>query len=394
NDTPATEEPKPPVPGEAASNMKLEGYDSGAIGGEWVLARMKEVNQWPPVVPALLPDQPNYNASQFTHPDTGEKIQNPCEDVAEIRRNMIMVVARLNSIVVNGSKELQTASAAGLVDGIYFRESMGFRQRCTQLLEMSLQFAVQSRQHRLVCTLVECLTMFKIGINSCHTPGAVNWFRAAIQKQYGPEGIPSIKIMKGSIISPNQPLVAKGDEAVLTLEFERPHAQAFLQSKIAAAKVQNLSEDQQKQFLSAYREPWWFILTAVNEDDQTQETPEQKQTRITMEKASAKRMGKPYVEKEEEPKKMMKEVMVLAWPLVVQGQDIGKKEYKVQIKFGAPPEAGRWTFYCKIKSSEFIGSDVMAKIAIRVVEKDEQAAAKKAATEKIEKEELDKITAE
>ena len=138
-----------------------------------------------------------------------------------------------------------------------------------------------------------------------------------------------------------------------------------------------------------------------------------------MEKASAKRMGKPYVEKEEEvsrlhdehspffclciqltplppaqPKKMMKEVMVLAWPLVVQGQDIGKKEYKVQIKFGAPPEAGRWTFYCKIKSSEFIGSDVMAKIAIRVVEKDEQAAAKKAATEKIEKEELDKITAE
>ena len=42
--------------------------------------------------------------------------------------------------------------------------------------------------------------------------------RISNSAQYGPEGIPSIKIMKGSIISPNQPLVAKGDEAVLTLE--------------------------------------------------------------------------------------------------------------------------------------------------------------------------------
>ena len=55
------------------------------------------------------------------------------------------------------------AGSKGLIDKTYFQATAEFRQRAGPLLEKTLQMAVALRSYRLTKTIIEAVTMFKIG---------------------------------------------------------------------------------------------------------------------------------------------------------------------------------------------------------------------------------------
>jgi len=371
------------------NEIKIEGFDKGAIGVKWVLDKLTAAKVWPPRIPCLTKNSPTFIGEMKRE---GEEID-PIVDVKEIRKNVIMLTARLNSMVINQHPELRAASEKGLVDSLYFKESMMFRERVGLLLEASLRYALQSRQHRLACTIIECVTMFKIGIPSAVNPQMVKWFRTMIQRQYGPGVIPSLKIVNCGIATPNETTVAANDETLLTIEFERTHAEAFLKNKLAICAQRKMDP---KQFLSTYREGWWVVVTAVNHDEPVEVKTEKKRDDFekALLEASARRTGQPVPtddngEPQFETKKVLQEVLVLAHPMIL--TDVGKKNIVFKAKFRAPPKAGRYTFRAKFKSSEFIGSDNAVDINVRVLTEEEaKAKAKEDDSEKDgEKEEED-----
>jgi len=281
-------------------------------------------------------------------------------------RCLVMLVARLNSMLINTHPELRVASEKGLVDTVYFKESMMFRERIGLLLESSLRFAFSSRQHRLATTIIECVTMFKIGIPSSNNPQLLQWFSQNIQRQYGPGVKPALKVTHAKVHTPNETTVAVNDEAELEINFDRTHAKAFLAQKLAICKQRNLEP---KQFLSTYKEGWWIVLTAINQNEIVNPPDDFSHA---LEAASARRMGQPVPEKK---KPMMIERMVLGFPMIL--NDVGREKISLKAKFKAPPNPGLYFFYAKIKSQEFIGCDCMAKIGVKVLSKAEAEALSK-----------------
>jgi len=76
--------------------LSLEGIDEGVIGQQWVEDRLVDLKVWPPKLPE--------NAGTFKDNSTG-KVVSPLDHPA-VRKNILMTMGRLNSVVLNTNPEL------------------------------------------------------------------------------------------------------------------------------------------------------------------------------------------------------------------------------------------------------------------------------------------------
>ena len=184
------------------STEKIEGVDEGVIGIKWVEDVLVEIGAWPPKIPCLTPGSPSYVGALPKAPDGSvvAVLNSP-----PVRRNMVMIVARINAIKLNTRPELRAAAekvrrrgdegwreersdealqisqhcsnamstsllrsslSQGLIDGGYFQESMRFRMKISMMFEACLRVATMQKSATLAHTVISTVSMFKIGVNS------------------------------------------------------------------------------------------------------------------------------------------------------------------------------------------------------------------------------------
>lgn len=304
--------------------IKLEDVDDGVLGQKWVLNVLKETGSWPP---------------KDVSPDLFKS------DAAT--KNLVMLLGRLNSQVLNNHPQLTNASQKQLLDSIYFRNTVEFRQRTGLLLEAALRIATTTRSYPLAKTLIEAVTMFKIG---CPDNSKFVWFHDIIKKQYGV--IPSLIIEDKEIVTDGEDEVATGDTAALKLTMERVHAEGFTKGKILQAQKQNIPPTVA---LNSFQEGWWVLVRAekIKELDGTD-----------LKTSQAKHV--PKVEMPEgmklSPEKLAeyhtgyeKDVLLACQPTIV--SNVAQKKGKIKVLFKTPLEPGKYKFYVDVKSQEFLGCD-------------------------------------
>lgn len=306
---------------EMLSTEKIEGVDEGVIGIEWVRGVLEKKGAWPPKIPCLTEGSSSYMGALPPGPD-GRTID-PLAS-SPVRRNMIMMVARMHSMALNTHPDLQKAAKEGKIDGRYFQESLKFRMKTSLLLEASLRVASQKKSAELARTVVETVAMYKIGVEDPTSTEAVNWFRDAVQMQYGQGNTPGIVVHKAIIETEDEDEVATNDVTTLTLDIERTHAEAFTKQKVMLCQKQGLDPNQE---LSKYREGWWIVVSAKRDGDD--------------------------------------EKLTICWPVIV--QRIDRKRTTVGIKFKAPAEPGNYEFRIDVKSQEFLGCDAVKKVNVKVI---------------------------
>ena len=234
-----------------------------------------------------------------------------------VRRNMIMMIARQNSQHLNTHIELQKAAKDGNIDGRYFQESLKFRMKTSLLLEACLRVAAQKGSVNLVKTVVNTVAGYKIGVGDAKDKKMIEWFKGAVQAQYGQGNIPGVNIGDIKIETEDEDEVATGDTVTVRMRMERVHAEAFTKQKVELCRKQGLDPNVE---LRKYREGWWVIVSGRIKDTK------------------------------EEPK------LVLLQPIVV--NNIDRKIVEFKAKFKAPPKAGIWEFTVDVMSQEFLGCDV------------------------------------
>lgn len=292
-------------------STKFEDLDEGVLGQKWVeqTLQFQGVDVWPPS---------NINGtfnldSVMDHPAS--------------RRNVCMLLARLYSQMLNTHPALVEAGPKGLVDHTYFSHSAQYRPRFISVMEsILLRLALVQNSYPLAKTIIEAISMFKIGVKSAVDKKSINWFNGVLLETYGGiEGLPRLKITDPSIQSekdetatPNdeQGVIATKDTVVLSLTIERTHAQKFLEHKLTLCKSQHLDP---QMVLASYHEVWWVLVSVQNEEQQNQKVP------------------------------------LIAFPFIV--RNIAQKIGKVKCKFTAPGQPGRYKFLFDVKSPEFLGAD-------------------------------------
>lgn len=231
---------------EDLSKVMLEGVDDDVLGMQWVKTNLTQMGVWPP---------PSYNNSKTT-------LDAPTE------RNLIMTMGRLNARTLNTHPELQRASAAGKIDPTYFQSTMEFRQRVNQQLDNVLRFACTLRSFQLVCSVLDAMIMFKIGLMDTNSKETTEWFDGLMRKQYGESGMPKLVLEDSylgvptveptsqedskkeeektaadkkeeeknklvQLISQTRQVTTTDDKMSLELQINRPHAEAFTHQKLA-----------------------------------------------------------------------------------------------------------------------------------------------------------------
>jgi hypothetical protein len=189
-----------------------------------------------------------------------------------------------------------------------------------------LRLALVQNSHPLAKTIIEAISMFKIGIKSAVEKKSINWFNGVLLQTYGGlDGLPRLKITEPSIqpeaeeearTSEKDNVITANDTVVLTLTIERTHAQKFLEHKLNLCKTQNLDPEM---VLASYHEVWWVLVSIQNVQDQGETVP------------------------------------LMAFPFIV--KNIAQKIGKVKCKFIAPKKPGQYKFLFEIKSPEFLGAD-------------------------------------
>ncbi|GMI07700.1 hypothetical protein TrLO_g13239 [Triparma laevis f. longispina] len=332
------------------STEKIEGVDEGVVGIEWVKGVLEELGAWPPKIPCLTAGTSSYVGALPNGPDG-----KPVDLMASppVRRNMIMMIARLNSMRLNTHPVLQQAAQKGLIDGSYFQESLKFRMKVSLLFEACLRVATHSKKIVLARTIVETVAMYKMGVKGAKDPASIAWFKKSIIAQYGsPSGLPSLKLHKAIIETEDEDEIACNDVCTLKLDLERTHANIFTEKKIEICQKQGLNV---QEHLSKYREMWWVLVSVKDKN-------------LKKVSQSGKSSGKNAAVKKllEDHEESKKRSLVLAWPVIV--QQIDRERTTVNIKFRAPPAAGEYTFTLDIKSQEFLDCDVVKDIVVNVVD--------------------------
>jgi hypothetical protein len=269
----------------------LEGVDDGVLGQLWVEKTLTKAGAWPPSDLKMLKD------ATFEH--QGKQVS--ALDHPGLRRNLCMTVGRINSLMLNTHSELLEAGAKKLIDTCYFRSSMEFRQRLGILLEAALRVSMTLRSHRLACTIIETVALFKIGCPENSTA----WFESMMQRQY--DCLPRIIVQTHTIVAPGENEIATGDMCELSLELERGHAENFLRQKLAVCQKQGIPPEVA---LQSYREAWWILLRVERLDGKAEVQPLNKENGIlkTLDEEDVAKF-----EKEDAAHRL-----VVAWPLVVQ----------------------------------------------------------------------------
>jgi len=310
------------------AKILMEGIDDGVIGQKWVENTLAENGFWPPKDLGILEGAKfNYNGkkvSALEHPG--------------LRRNMCMLMGRLNSMLLNTHPELLEAGSKRLVDQTYFKGSMEFRGRCSMLLEAVLRTALTLRNAALARTIVETVGMFKIG---CTSRDKVEWFNEMMKKQY--QCLPRVEIANATLERPDE--MEAGDVLSLCFSLNRSYAEAFTRQKIAMFQKQGIPP---QVGLQTYRECWWLLVQAERLDG---EMPASDFEIIT--DGMLREVDKKDIKKFE--KTACQERLLTAYPVIV--QNCAQKSGKVKLQFSAPSVPGKYKFTVSVKSQEFLGAD-------------------------------------
>lgn len=324
------------------SAVKLEGVDEGVLGIDWVLSVLKSSGAWPPKVDCLTPGKDTYVRSSSGE---GDPLASPA-----VRRNMILMVARMNSLALNTHPALMSAARENKIDGRYFQESLKFRMKVSLLLEACLRVAMAEKNADLARTIVETVAMYKIGVKDPTKESSIAWFQRTIQAQYGPGNVPSIKVHKSEIFTDDEDEVACNDTCTLSVEMERTHAAAFTSKKAEMIRKQGLDVKEQ---LSKYREGWWFVVSST--------CLKREKVGSGVKGAALNKLLSDYESSEVEQERLL-----FAHPVIV--QSIDKKDLEIEMKFKAPPSPGSYKIRVDIKSQEFLGCDFTKDIIVNVVD--------------------------
>mmetsp|Transcript_882 Transcript_882/g.1881 ORF Transcript_882/g.1881 Transcript_882/m.1881 type:complete len:528 (+) Transcript_882:165-1748(+) len=312
--------------------VPIEELDDGVLGQSWVEKTLGKSGAWPPPDLRFLKD--------MTFDYEGKKVS--AMDHPGLRRNLCFVSARLNSLALNSHPELLQAASNQLIDPTYFKHAADFRNRCAMLLEATLRAAVLLRNSPLTKTIVESVSIFKIGCKSC-TPEDVEWFDTIMEKQYAT--LPRLKIENTSIENAKYPEMATGDVVMISLDLTRLHAENFTKQKVAMLQKQGIPP---QVALQSYREGWWYFVTAERLDGETPASClEIKKSGILM------NVDDKDFERFDEAK--FSDRLVTAWPMIV--ANVAQKSGKVKIQFTAPSVPGKYKFNVAIKSQDFLGAD-------------------------------------
>jgi hypothetical protein len=346
------------------SKIQLECIDEKVLGQKWVERTLTSVGQWPPkgnsdaVVKALV----------------------GFEDNVAMRRNLCMTMGRLNSHTLNTHPELQAAGPKQMIDNIYFQSSMEYRKRTIVLLEAALRIIGSTRSYKLYKTLVECYTMFKIGVTSCSSSTVIESFQKQMEKTFdGNKGIPRLIVSQLDIVVPSPvPVVEKdkegteekepetpptttppattttdtvvaGEISSLELSLHRVHGENFMKQKIAMAMKQGIPP---QIALQTFREGWWILLRCEKLNDASTSSTNDDTDFIDkhpiLSKLSPSTLNK-YKNETQENR------LINAWPFVV--SNMKQTDGKVKVRFMVPKDVGNYKFYIDVKSQEYLGCD-------------------------------------
>lgn len=235
------------------------------------------------------------------------------------------------------------AASKQKVDPTYFKSAADFRQRCAMLLEATLRSAVSLRSYPLTKTIVEAVSIFKIGCRDCKEKD-IAWFDSIMQKQYAT--VPRLKIENTTIASAKHPEMATDDVLIISLDLTRLHAENFTRQKVAMCQKQGIPP---QVALQQYREGWWYFVTGERLDGETPASCAAiKKEGTLLEKVNDEDL-------ERFSKSKFDERLLTAWPMIV--ANVAQKSGKVKIQFTAPSVAGKYKFTVHVKSQDFLGAD-------------------------------------
>lgn len=360
------------------TKVMLEGVDDDVLGMQWVKRNLTQLGVWPP---------PNYTTSDST-------MDEPTE------RNLLMTMGRLNSRALNSHPELLAAGPTGKIDPTYFQSTMEFRQRVLQTLDNVLRMACTLRSYSLVCTILDAIVMFKIGLMDVTSAKEKEWFQKFMEGKYGgKEGVPRLvldetylgvptaeptkennsggdnkteaekkeeeKNKLAQMIAQSRQVTTSDDKMSLELQITRPHAESFTKEKLMMCKAQGIPPQIGMQ---AYRESWFIIVRAfkLNDEDGVSRVSDwdgkmggsnpnhfevlKENNHPIIQMLTADTMSS--FEKEFVGPNVSDRKIVVGWPFVI--SNVAQKSGKVKIQLPPPDSPGKYEFSVTIKSQEFL----------------------------------------
>ena len=246
------------------------------------------------------------------------------------------------------------AASKQAIDPTYFKSASDFRQRCGMLLEATLRTAVSLRTFPLTKTIVEAVSIFKIGCKDCKDKD-IEWFNAIMKKQYAV--LPRLKIENTTIESAKHPEMATDDVLLIALDLTRLHAENFTRQKVAMCQKQGIPP---QVALQQYREGWWYFVTGERLDGETPASC----AAIKKEGTLLEKVNDEDIQKFENGK--FEDRLLTAWPMIV--ANVAQKAGKVKIQFNAPSVAGKYKFNVAVKSQDFLGADQVFSVEADIVD--------------------------
>ncbi len=218
-----------------------------------------------------------------------------------------------------------------------------------------MRASVGLRNFALTKTVVEAVSIFKIGCRGCEE-NDMKWFNAIMQKQYAV--LPRLEIKNTKIEGAKFLEMATEDVLLISMDLGRLHAENFTKQKIAMCQKQGIPP---QVALQQYREGWWFLITGERLDGETPSSCAKIKTEGTMlEKIDDADMAR-------FEKSAFEERLLTAWPMIV--QNVAQKSGVVKIKFSAPSVPGKYRFHVTVKSQDFLGADQKFTVEADIVDK-------------------------
>lgn len=348
---------------EDLTKLKLEGFDEGVLGAEWVVARCEEIGRWPP---------PGFKGD----------LSDPA-----VRRNMLMTMGRIHAMQLNAHPELLKAGPSGMIDKTYFNGTLEFRGRVGQLLDAALKMACTLKCYRLALSILDAIVMFKTGLDSADDPGYVAHFKNLMAEQYGPSGIPRLiftekylgvpitehpghaptetndkeaeKNKITQLVEQTKAVTSTDETMSLVLNVTRQHAESFTKQKLAECVKQGVPP---QVVLNSYKEGWFVMVRASKVGGSLSKTDHIYGTdHLEVMKAGGNKLYemlneetvaafKAEFEEDQDDKRL-----VLAWPFEI--KNVAQKAGRVAVKLHPPREEGKYLFHIMFKSTEFLGAD-------------------------------------
>lgn len=330
--------------------MKIEDIDSGVIGPKWVRSTLEDNNIWPPKFLDDLTISSHWRKQNTSWTFEGQKYTNPLA-FPPIQRNFVLLLARVNSQLLNGHPIFLTSSQSQKLDTNYYKNSLEFRQKIHLLLEGILRIMSSTQNYPLVYKILQTSVLFRVGCFP-YNKEKVDWFHSVVKRQYGV--IPSVSITSCTIETLGEDEIATNDTCTVSMTLKRSHAEAFMKGKIAIAEKQGIP----KEFvLQSYREVWWVLircklLTKANSDDPDEyDYPKHLEE---LEKVFGPKVYEFY------PKSIKKDKLLSIWPMTF--SKVGIEEGNAKVKFLVPSLPGKYKFSVELVSNEFMGCDSLCDV--------------------------------